>query len=210
MKLKILILLVAVLLCGSLSALDIYAGGKIGPGVAFVYGDDTDDYDPMAGMSLGVYGMFAPIKYFAVQAEFNYEMKGYSGEIGNNLGAVEGRQWLHYLSVPLIAKAVIPVKILVVQPYMGFNFSFLVNANYKYEANSIIGNLIREDDNKDGFEIFDMGVLLGGELFFNITKQFFISTDLRFELNFLRIDEDRNTDKYNGAFYALFGAGYKF
>ena len=77
MRLKILIILVAVFLCGGLSALDIYAGAKIGPGAVFVYGDDTDDIDPAAGMSIGVFGMFSPMKFFAVQAEFNYEMKGF-------------------------------------------------------------------------------------------------------------------------------------
>lgn len=40
----------------NISASDFYAGAKIGPSAAFVYGDDTDDIDPTAGMSLGLFG----------------------------------------------------------------------------------------------------------------------------------------------------------
>lgn len=207
MKLSRLVLFVVVFLfSGSLIASDFYLGGKIGPGAAFVYGDDTDDIDPAAGMSLGVYGMFVPMKFFAVQAEFNYEMKGFSFEANN----VEARQYLHYLSIPVLAKAIIPVKILVVQPYAGLNFSFLANANYKGTGTAFGATITQEKDNKDTYAIFDMGVLFGGEVFFNITKNIFISADLRFELNFLRIDDGRDAKMYNGTFYALFGAGYKF
>jgi len=210
MRLKVLLLLVAVLLCGSLSALDFYAGAKIGPGAVFVYGDDTDDYDTAAGMSLGVYGMFSPMKFFAVQAEFNYEMKGASGELDYGVATASGRQYLHYLSIPVIAKAVLPVKIVTVMPYAGLNFSFLANANYKGTTTIFGVDSNYEDDNKDDFETFDMGVLFGAEAFISVTKNIFVSADLRFELSFLAIDDGRDSDVYNGTFYALFGAGYKF
>jgi hypothetical protein len=203
---SLMFLVVLVLFCGSLSAGDFYAGAKIGPGAVFVYGDDTDDLDPAAGMSLGVFGMFSPMKFFAVQAEFNYEMKGSSLDAGG----VEARQYLHYFSIPVIAKAVVPVSILSVQPYAGFNFSFLANANYKGTTTVFGITATQEENNKGDFAIFDMGVLFGAEAFFNVTKNIFVSADLRFELSFLAIDDGRDAEAYNGTFYALFGAGYKF
>ena len=103
-----------------------------------------------------------------------------------------------------------PVKIVTIQPYVGLNFSFLANANYKAEASSAFGAITQEKDNKSDFETFDFGVLFGGDIFFNITKNIFVSADIRFELNFLRIDKGRDDDIFNGTFYALFGAGYKF
>ncbi len=212
MRLKILILLAAVLLCGSLSALDISAGGKIGPGPVFLYGDDADDYDPAGGLSLGIYGMFSPIKYFAVQAEFNYEFKGASGEmvIANGAITAEGRQHLHYLSVPLIAKGLFPVKIVTIQPYAGFNFSFLVDARIKGETN-VLGTKTETDErNRDDLAVFDFGILFGAETFIHINKNIYVSADVRMNISFLALDEDRDVNMYNGAFYILLGAGYKF
>jgi len=203
---RLIFLVVLVLFCGSLSAGDFYAGAKIGPGAVFVYGDDTDDADPAAGMSFGVFGMFSPMKFFAVQAEFNYEMKGFSLD-GSG---VDARQYLHYFSIPFIAKAVIPVAIVSIQPYAGLNFSFLANANYKGTVTVFGVTATQEENNKGDYAIFDMGVLFGAEAFISVTKNIFISADLRFELNFLAIDDGRDSDAYNGTFYALFGVGYKF
>ncbi len=204
MKRQIIFLLLLLACSWSLSASEFYAGAKIGPSVSFVYGDDTDDIDPTAGMSFGLFGTYSPVKFFALQAEFNYELKGFSLNESVNAISIDSKQYLHYISFPVVAKGMFPVSIVTIQPYLGLNFSFLANAKYKATANTFT----QTKNNKDTFQPFDMGVLLGVEAFFAITKHFFISADLRFELNFIKAVEDSNF--YNGAFQILAGAGYKF
>lgn len=203
MKLYVILLLV-LLFSWNLSASDFYIGGKIGPGVSFVYGDDTDNIDPAAGMSLGFFGLYSPIKFFALQAEFNYEMKGFSLNTNN----LDARQYLHYISFPVVAKGMFPVSIVTIQPYLGLNFSFLGNATYKATVQTALGSLTQSKSNKDDYQIFDMGVLFGAEIFITINKHVFLTVDLRFEVNFIKSIED--TDIYNGATQVLVGAGYKF
>lgn len=193
---------------GSLLAADFFAGAKIGPGAAFVYGDDTDDYDSTAGMSMGVFGTYSPIKFFAVQTEINYEMKGYSHRDDSFAGSSKVRYHLNYFSIPIMAKGFFPISRLLIQPYLGLNFSFLMNANYKGKYDGTFGNYTVEKRNTDDYEVFDLGILFGAETFIRITEHIFVTADLRFNIGVLEVVDDNET--FNGTFYALFGAAYKF
>ncbi|HOB71197.1 MAG TPA: outer membrane beta-barrel protein [bacterium] len=199
----------------NLSASDFYAGAKIGPGAAFGYGDDADDldFDPAAGMSFGLFGTYVPIKFLAVQAELNYELKGFSKN--SNAEEMEitiigrGRQYLHYFSIPLIVKGDFIVSRFNIQPYFGLNFSFLMSAkiHIEYEI-SIWGDGERDNTNTDDYEVFDLGILFGTEAFIKITDHIFVTADLRFDLGVLEIIDD--AEMFNGTFLALFGAAYRF
>jgi hypothetical protein len=198
-------ILIAFILSFSLSAHDFFAGVKLGPGVAFVHGDDTDDLDPKGAISVGLFGTYSPIKYFAAQLELNYELKGFSWKEDSN----QARQSLHYFSIPLIAKGVFPVSIVTIQPYFGLNFSFLMDANLKAESSgTILGDVAVTNNNTDSFEVFDLGILFGGETFIKITDKFYITADLRFNIGVLEIVED--ADIFNGTFHVLAGVAYKF
>ncbi|HPS30318.1 MAG TPA: outer membrane beta-barrel protein [bacterium] len=179
---------------------EFYAGAKIGPGAAFVYGDDADELDPAAGMSLGVFGTYRIIKFVGIQAEINYELKGFSVDVAG----ADQRQFLHYFSIPIMAKGFFPVSIVTIQPYFGFNISLLMSAKAKGE---FLGATI-EESNPEDYEVFDLGILFGTEAFIKITDHIFITADLRFDLGVLEAAE--NAELYNGTFYALFGAAYKF
>lgn len=190
----------------NISASDFYAGAKIGPGVAFMYGDDVnDDVDPAAGMSLGLFGTYQIIKLVGIQAQLNYELKGFSGKDDNT----KARQFMHYFSIPIMAKGFFPVSIVTIQPYFGLNFSFLMNAKMKMESSgTILGDVEIENENTDDFEVFDLGILFGTEAFIKITDHIFITADLRFDLGVLEVVDGK--EAFNGTFLALFGAAYKF
>lgn len=178
---------------------EFFAGTKIGPGAVFVYGDDAEDLDSAAGMSLGVFGTYQIIKFVGIQAELNYELKGFSEDVVG-----DRRQFLNYFSIPIMAKGFFPVSIVTIQPYFGFNFSFLMSAKAKGE---FLGATV-EESNTDIYEVFDLGILFGSEVFIKITDHIFVTADLRFDLGVLEVVED--DEMFNGAFYALFGAAYKF
>lgn len=179
---------------------EFYLGAKIGPGAAFVHGDDTDDLDPAAGMSLGFFGTYQIIKFVGIQAELNYELKGFS----INGAGTDQRQFLNYFSIPVMAKGFFPVSIVTIQPYFGFNFSFLMTAKAKGE---FLGATV-EKSNTDNYEVFDLGILFGTEAFIKITDHIFVTADLRFDIGVLQVVED--VEISNGTFLALFGAAYKF
>jgi hypothetical protein len=198
----------------NLQAYDLFAGAKIGPGAAFGYGDDADDLelDPAAGMSFGLFGTYSPIKFLAVQAELNYELKGYSMDFETDVMGItvtgKGRQFLHYFSIPVMVKGFFPVLIVTIQPYFGLNFSFLMSAKTHSEYKSSLGGDSESETNTDDYETFDLGILFGAETFIRITDHIFITADLRFDIGVLEVIDD--ADLFNGTFLALFGAAYKF
>ncbi|HSW59929.1 MAG TPA: outer membrane beta-barrel protein [bacterium] len=190
----------------NLPASDFYLGAKIGPGAAFMYGDNVgDDVDPAAGMSLGLFGTYQIIKFIGIQAELNYELKGFSGKEEDT----KARQFLHYFSIPVMAKGFFPVSIVTIQPYFGLNFSFLMNAKMKMKSSgTILGDVEIENENTDDFEVFDLGILFGTEAFIKITDHIFVTADLRFDLGVLEVVDD--AEIFNGTFLALFGVAFKF
>lgn len=201
-------LLFVLVLSSNLFPHDFFAGLKIGPGITFAHGDDTDDLDPAAGMSLGLFGTYSPVRFFAVQAELNYELKSFSFKADILGGTLITRQDLHYFSIPLITKGNFSVSRLLIHPYFGLNFSFLMKAKGHAQYDGALGNYKEKDTNTDNFEVFDLGILFGAETFIKVTDHFFVAFDLRFNIGVLEIIED--ADVFNGAFYVLFGAVYKF
>lgn len=175
-----------------------FAGAKIGPGAAFVLGKGADGTEAAVGMGLSLMGMYRLMDYLAFQAEIGYEMKGYG------VKDADARAFLHYFSVPLLVKGAFDVSPISIQPYGGLDFSFLMKGE---ASNSVV-----DVDITDSCDIFDLGIIFGAEVFYEVVDNLFITGDLRLGFGFLGVAKDvPYADNFtNGNFNAMFGVAYKF
>lgn len=196
-----------------LFAENIFIGAKLGPGAVYALGKDSDDLDAAFGMAAGVFGMYRLMDYFAIQAELMYEMKGYGSTSTAQDGSKQtNRLTLNYFSVPVIAKGVFDVSPVLIQPYAGLNFSFLMSADISASA----GGYDISIDATDQCSLFDLGVIGGAEFYFEVMDHLYITADVRLEFGFLTTVDHVDAPNavipkiYNSAFYALVGAAYQF
>ncbi|HSA33007.1 MAG TPA: outer membrane beta-barrel protein [bacterium] len=175
-----------------------FAGAKIGPGAAFVLGEGARGTEAAVGMGLSLSAMYRFMDYLAFQAELGYEMKGYG------VKDMDARGILHYFSVPLLLKGVFDVSPILIQPYGGLDLSILMKATASGSGVEV--------DITDSLDIFDLGIIFGAEVFYEVVDNLFVTGDLRFGFGFLGVAKDvPYADNFtNGNFNALFGIAYKF
>ncbi len=179
----------------------IFLGGKIGPSAVMVLGEDTDDLDAAPGMGAGAVFKISLMDELALQAEFLYEMKGFS------VDDADARQFLHYLSVPVMVKGVFAVDPVTVEPYAGLALSLLAGAEWEEHAG---GGLDLSDSNTGDFNAIDLGVIFGAEMWFEVAESFYLTGDVRFAFGVIDIiDGSNDNGVYNFATSFLFGAAYR-
>lgn len=186
----------------------LYLGGKIGPSAVLVLGEDTDDLDAAPGMAVGAMFKVSLLEHLALQAEFLYEMKGFSfDQTIPPAGTIHFRQFTHYLSLPIIAKGVFEVAPVTIEPYAGLALSLLVDA----EGVATNGNQEQSSGNTGDFNAIDLGVVFGGEVWFALAESIYLTGDIRFNFGVIDIiDGPNDNGVYNCAIQFLLGAGYKF
>lgn len=185
-----------------------YLGGKIGPSAVLVLGEDTDNLDAAPGMAMGVMFKVTLLEYLALQGELLYEMKGFSFDQAVPLiGDLHVRQYLHYLTLPIIAKGHFNIEPVSIEPYAGLALSILVAA----EGVATSGNQEQSEGNTGDYNAVDLGVVFGGEAWFEVVDRIYLTGDIRFNFGIIDIiDGPNDNGVYNCAIQFLLGAGYRF
>ena len=183
-------------------------GGKIGMNLANIKGKDKpDDIKMRMTMNFGAVANYSLTDLFSLQAEINYEGKGFKikdySESGD--GWTEELKNLRfpfgYLTIPILAKATFgkSTKFFVnAGPYFGFlmsakfkgdyTFTSLTNPELNYSDSA-------NEDMKDFYKGFDFGLVIGGGAIFPITDALDIMAEVRYNMGFSKIVDD--TDPSN-------------
>lgn len=185
----------------------IFIGGKIGPSAVLTLGPDSDNLDAAPGMGLGVVFKMILMENLALQAEVLYEMKGFSFDQNVPLVVdLHVRQYLHYLTLPFVVKGVFEIEPVSIEPYAGLALSLLVDA----EGVATSGNQEQSEGNTGDYNAIDLGVVFGGEVWFEVVDSFYLTGDIRFAFGFIDIVDGSNDGLYNFAASFLIGAAYEF
>ncbi|MCK8521799.1 PorT family protein [Aquimarina sp. D1M17] len=114
-----LVIIITVLGISHIEAQEIKFGAKAGLNLAFITGDNTEDFDPNTDFH---FGAMAEIKFsekFSLQPEVIYSGQGVDTNISS-----EGRITLNYLNVPIIGKYYVTERLSIeAGPQIGFLLS---------------------------------------------------------------------------------------
>ncbi|MGB5287559.1 MAG: porin family protein [Ignavibacteriaceae bacterium] len=185
-KYFIFLLILAAFTSFSLAQMQI--GLKAGLNIANIGGDDADQIlegqslDSKTGFGGGIFFMYQFNKYFAIQPEAYYSMKGATYKEGDG----ELTLTLDYFEVPLLLKLVIPVEGSSIRPsiFAGPAIGFNTTAKVKIE----VGDESAEQDIKDETKSTDFSLAFGGGIGFMVGKNE-LGVDIRYILGLSTIDD---------------------
>ncbi len=201
MKIKCLIIVLIILSSNFLFAQNLSFGLRDGASWSSITGRfdfknfENTDIEKSLGHSFGLIINYQLSKYFILQTEFNYEMKGF--DFGESLlgGALEGNYSMSYLTIPIIAHFEIG-KNVKYYGYAGVYFGFLIKAeNYTSLSSTSSSNLIVYDLSYDPTNIFnksEFGGLVGLGIKFPLCEKVCLFIDTRY--NFGLTKAAKNTD----------------
>ena len=177
----------------SFSQAQMQLGPKAGINIANIGGSDADELvgqslDSKTGFAGGLFFMYQFNKFFAIQPEAYYSMKGATyKESGGELTLT-----LDYFEVPLLLKVVIPVEGSNVRPaiFAGPALGFNTTAKIKVEAGDESGEL----DIKDETKSTDFSLVFGGGIGFMVGKNE-LGADVRYILGLSTWDD--SSDPYD-------------
>jgi len=172
---RILLSAIAIVALGTTAAQaqEIGIGAKAGVNFAN-FGGDIEDASGRTGFHVGVVGTFKLSETFAIQPEIVFSQQGSQTEQVNMFmedGVAmtqnrEDKQTLNYINVPIVAKYYITEGLSL---HAGPQVGFLISAKSKFDTtntataggSSISTSASGEEDNKEGFETIDFGVVAG-------------------------------------------------
>ncbi|SFQ41545.1 porin family protein [Hymenobacter arizonensis] len=132
------------------SRFGIKAGGSY---TTFVGKDVDSDINNRLGYHGGLIAELSVTDRFSIQPELLYSMKGAQTKYSFNGSTVTGTQTMHYVDVPVLAKAKLGQLFLEAGPQVGV----LMSAKASYESNKMSFNV----SNKSSFNDVDFGYALG-------------------------------------------------
>ena len=194
----------------TIAAVALQATGNIAPGlkagvcVATLYGDDVDEIESSglgeiggrAGFVGGFFVESRPAKFFAIQPEVLFAMKGSTVSVTMFGETAKGKTNLYYIEVPLLFKFIYPVGVATPALYAGPAIDFLLVA----QAEDSDG---KTTDLKEDTRLMDFGLAIGGGL--NVGPALF---DVRYTWGFLNLDPNGEGDTRNRALHVSVGFGY--
>lgn len=171
----------------SFSMAQMQIGPKAGLNIANVGGDDADELvgqglDSKTGFAGGLFFMYQFNKFFAIQPEAYYSMKGATYKEGGG----ELTLTLDYFEVPLLLKLIIPVEGSNIRPaiFAGPAIGFNTTAKLKVE----VGDESGEVDIKDETKSTDFSLVFGGGIGFMVGKNE-LGADVRYILGLSTWDD---------------------
>ena len=197
-------------------------GAKVGMNMANVSGSDKpDDAKMKMRMAFGAVANYALSDLFSLQAEVNYDGKGFG--IKDYSETSEGitfdyenmRSANNYLTIPILAKATFGNStrfFAMAGPYFGFLMSAKFKGDYSISSN-MYPELNESDDVnediKDSYTGFDFGMTIGGGAIFPINDMLDFTADVRYNMGFSNIADDNDTKLHNSVFGINAGVVYK-
>jgi len=178
-------------------------GIKAGVNASDLYGNDADGSEFRQGFSAGLLFNYRFNRYWAVQPEVLYSMKGADqvpGMVGET-GSVDYE--FGYLEIPVLAKFYIPT-----------GTAFTPNLNAGPQAGFKIYGESNDSDIDDGLKDFEFGIVFGAGLDFNLGSAptnliRTVGLDLRYTLGLTDVfDSPEEPDARNGAFTAAVFLGF--
>lgn len=196
---KILLTVVAAVVCVSGAFAQLSMGPKVGLNVSSVTGDGTKY---RAGVNVGIFGNYRINRLFAIQPEFLYSMQGAAFDDVTILSqTLKSNYTSHYIDIPVLLK-VYPWRGLNVQ--VGPQFGFCVDDEYKLKVND--EEISSKDLEQYGYDTkartFDFAIALGLGYEFD----FGMTIDARYNFGLTNIYEEG--DGKNTMF--MLSLGYKF
>jgi len=185
MKIFFTVLITVLIIC-STSYAQIQIGPKAGLNIANIGGDDSDflgeSLDSRTGFSGGIFFMYQFNKFFAIQPEAYYSMKGAT----INIMGVDITLEFDYIEVPLLLKLIIPVEGSNIRPsiFAGPSVGFNTTAKISGEGN---GQTV-EQDLKDDTKSTDFSLAFGGGIGFMVGANE-LGFDVRYILGLSTIDD---------------------
>jgi hypothetical protein len=184
-----------------------------GPSLISLWGDENvkEFYDPTIGFSGALTFQYNLTKTISLRTNFAYERKGaslgkiYLRDINNiDLGYVKLKNFLSYLTLPILIKAQVGDKI----KYFangGIFFGYLMKQTLKRTDNSISFTI---DDETESYNRLDVGTSIGGGIAIPVGDKFIVSGEIRENLGLLSISKGSTTIRTTST-NLLFGFAYK-
>jgi hypothetical protein len=188
-------------------------GVEGGPSLISLWGDENvkEFYDPTIGFSGALTFQYNLTKTISLRTNFAYERKGaslgkiYLRDINNiDLGYVKLKNFLSYLTLPILIKAQVGDKI----KYFangGIFFGYLMKQTLKRTDNSISFTI---DDETESYNRLDVGTSIGGGIAIPVGDKFIVSGEIRENLGLLSISKGSTTIRTTST-NLLFGFAYK-
>jgi hypothetical protein len=182
----------------------IQIGPKAGLNISNLAGDEAEifgeSFDSKNGFTGGIFFMYQVNKFFAIQPEAYYTMKGATLDImGIDITAT-----FNYVEVPFLLKLIIPVEGSNVRPsiFAGPSVGFNTTAKLKAEANGQ-----SEEEDIDDVMSTEFSLAFGGGLGFMVGNNE-LGFDVRYILGLSTIDDSEANDDIKNtviAFNLYFG-----
>ncbi|HXH20024.1 MAG TPA: porin family protein [Chitinophagales bacterium] len=178
-------------------------GPKVGASFSGFRGDDAGDINFRKGLAGGVFVNVSPVKFFSFQPELLLQQKGAVNE--NEEFNFREDVKIGYLNVPMLFKLRLPIDdAFFPHVYVGPQFSYAFKS--EYSITMLNGTtLTREIDLRN----YDLGGVFGFGLDIESNHLFF-TTDFRYGLGALNLDENDEAKLKNKDMAILLGLGYKF
>jgi hypothetical protein len=184
-KLMIAVAVLALLLVSAplfaAEAGEIHYGIKAGGIMAKAWGDDVpDEASWKFGVNAGAFMNYRLNDMFVVQPEAFYAMKGWKYDISDeDLGDYSVNVKLDYIDIDVLAKLTVPMEgkikpAIFVGPYVG------IKASAKMEVEDVSEDI-------DNAKSTDFGVVLGGEVGYELGNGMMILLDVRYSMGMVNI-----------------------
>lgn len=206
---KFLILAVAILFTGTISAQQVNFGAKAGVNFASIGGDETEELDGKTGFHLGLISEILFSEKFAFQPEILYSSQGAKAEGSETFEGVtasyEAKINLDYVNIPLLAKYYVSPNFNI---HVGPQIGFLVKSEGEAEYTFMGESESETEDLKDVTKGMDFALAAG--LGYKMDMGLFF--DARYNLGLSNIwdyeDEEDDYSQKNNVFQ--FSIGFMF
>lgn len=178
-------------------------GPKLGASFSGFRGDDAGAINLRKGLAGGLFVNISPLEFLSIQPELMFQQKGAVNK-NDDFNFREDVK-IGYMNVPLLFKLRLPIdRTFYPHVYLGPQFSYALKSEYSISALDA-GTLSREIDIRN----YDLGGVFGFGLDIESNHLFF-TTDFRYGLGGLLLDNENDIQLKNKDMAILLGVGYRF